>query len=255
MKLWANVRPGRIRIHIHTHHIHIQMHIVLCFEYTYCTLFPVLLVHKCRVTWNSRKTNPGTWTSWTQSRWWLFQVQGPSVCRPSPTQNQRPRCRTSLHWRNFQVLQPVGLELPWRLPRHLPKIWHPVTIPPPWLWELWQCTRELFVTRALAAQSCLWWSLWDLSMSLKCIALLVWKRLMLAVISHPTGLFAEQGTKNMSRTHTCMPHCSNHWQFSGFLPSRRAQANAFAFTTFWLDPCHGRPRCGLHHWGRFGKTS
>ena len=76
MKLWANVRPGRIRIHIHTHHIHIQMHIVLCFEYTYCTLFPVLLVHKCRVTWNSRKTNPGTWTSWTQSRWWLFQVQG-----------------------------------------------------------------------------------------------------------------------------------------------------------------------------------
>jgi hypothetical protein len=63
------------------------------------------------------------------------------------------------------------------LPRHLPKIWHPVTIPPPWLWELWQCTRELFVTRALAAQSCLWWSLWDydLSMSLKCIALLVWK--------------------------------------------------------------------------------
>ena len=177
MKLWANVRPGRIRIHIHTHHIHIQIHIVLCFEYTYCTLFPIVLVHKCRVTWNSRKTNPGTWMSWTQSRWWLFQVQGPSVCRPNPKQNRRPRCRTSLHWRNFQVLQPVGLELPWRLPKHLPKIWHPVTIPPPWPWELWQCTRELFVTRALAAQSCLWWSLWDLSMSLKCIALLVWKHL------------------------------------------------------------------------------
>ena len=52
---------------------------------------------------------------------------------------------------------------------------------------------------------------------------------MLAVISHPTGLFAEQGTKNMSRTHTCMPHCSNHWLFAGFLPSRTSQADPFAF--------------------------
>ena len=36
------------------------------------------------------------------------------------------------------------------------------------------------------------------------------ERLMLAVISHPANLFAEQGTENMSEIHRCMLHCSNH---------------------------------------------
>ena len=36
------------------------------------------------------------------------------------------------------------------------------------------------------------------------------ERLMLAVISHPANLFAEQGTENMSEIYRFMLHCSNH---------------------------------------------
>ena len=231
------------------------------------------LKHKCRVTWNfSRKTCPGTRRSSTQSRWWWCHLQGPSACHPSPKRNRQLPCPgTSLHLRNARVLRPVVLEAPWRWLKSVSWTCLPMTTAPPWLWECWPCIPALFVTRASGAQSCLWWSPLDLSVHLGLeilkpyglfppilSSLWCWlhveELLMLAVISHPANLFAEQGTENMSEIHRFMLHCSNHWLFFGFLPSRRAEANASAFTTFWFDSCHGRPRCWLHQWGRFGKT-
>ena len=51
----------------------------------------------------------------------------------------------------------------------------------------------------------------------------------MAYTTRNTSLFAEHGTTNMSAAHRCMPHCSNHWLFAGFLPSRTSQADPFAF--------------------------
>ena len=54
-------------------------------------------------------------------------------------------------------------------------------------------------------------------------------RMAMAYTTRKTSLFAEHGTTNMSTAHRCMPHCSNHWLFAGFLPSRTSQADPFAF--------------------------